>query len=186
MKFTVIATGIHSVEWPEIAVWVNDVCHGRSSVQDLSELHFDISLSNGQNHVCIEYVNKQEHHTRMQDGSVVADQVLTLHKLRIDDILCDTWLLTDGHYEPRYFSGFLAACPMAPNHLPSQLIWHFPGKFVLPVLPREDAFWEWYRDQRYAHMQQYHGKDHHRQEKYLGSREMHQDLISQIRQLIDV
>lgn len=186
MKFTVIAKGEHSDEWPEIEVWVNDSCQGRARIEGHSELDFDISLPHGWNNLRLEYTNKQEHHTKTAGGSVIADQVLTLQQVRIDDILCDTWMLTDGHYRPRYFPGFLASSPEAPAHLPSQLIWHFPGTFVFPDLPSEDVFWEWYRDQRYAHLQQYQGKDWHREEKYIGSRDMHQDLVSQIKQLIDV
>jgi hypothetical protein len=186
MKLTVIALGVYSDEWPEIEVWVNSTCHGHAQIKGQSEIDFDISLPENRNYVRLEYVNKKEYHTKAVNGSIIADQTLTLEQIRIDDILCDSWMLTDGHYEPRYFEGFLAASPEAAACLPSQLIWHFPGKFLLPVLPAEEEFWSWYRDQRYAHMQQYQGKDWHRQEKYIGSRDMHQDLISQIKQLIDV
>lgn len=185
MKLTVIASGVYSDEWPQIEVWVDDVCHGHAWIKEHSEIDFDICLPRSQNRLMIKYVNKQEHHTKMADGCVIADQHLTLRQIRMDDILCDTWMLTEGHYEPNYFPGFLASSPEAPVYLPSQLIWHFPGMFVLPALPTETWFWDWYRDQRYAHMMQYEGKDWHRQEKYIGSRDMHEDLISQIRNLID-
>lgn len=186
MKLTLTATGVFSESWPQIEIWINDHCYGRVAIEGSREIDFDISLPSQQNCLRIDYVNKMEHHTKIVDGVVVADQSLTLQQIRFDDILCDSWMLTDGHYEPRYFSGFLDSCPEAPNKLPSQLIWHFPGSFVLPALPVEQHFWEWYRDQRYIHMHQYQGKDLHREDMYIGSRHMHQDLLSQIKDLISV
>jgi hypothetical protein len=186
MKLTVIALGVFSDEWPEIKIWVDDICHGHGLVQGVSEIDFEITLPNPKNCLRIDYVNKKEHHTKIVDGIVVADQSLTLQQIRFDDILCDTWMLTDGLYRPRYFPGFLERCPAAAEVLPSQLIWHFPGSFILPELPTEQCFWDWYRDQRYEHMHQYQGKDWHREEKYIGSREMHRDLLDKIKELIRV
>jgi hypothetical protein len=186
MKLTVIASGTHSDDWPEIELWVNDICHGRHTVQDHSEIDFNICLPARNNCVRIDYVNKTESHTKIIDGCVAADQSLELRAVRFDDILCETWMLTDGRYQPRYFEGYLRSFPDAQACLPSQLIWHFPGSFYLPTMPNEEIFWEWYRDQRNTHMTQYQGKDWHREEKYIGSRDLHQDLTSQLKELINV
>lgn len=87
MKFTIIAQGEYSDEWPEIEVWVNDICQGRACIEGNSELDFDIGLTRAQNVLRLEYTNKQEHHTKTADGAVIADQVLTLQQIRIDDTL---------------------------------------------------------------------------------------------------
>lgn len=187
MKLTVIAQGEHSQEWPEIAVWENGQLRGRACVQDRCEIDFDILLDQDQNHILIDYCNKRPEHTVMQEGRIVQDQMMQLLDIRIDDILCASWIITDGYYQPRYFQGYLEQYPDAPLELRSQLIWHFPGSFVLGPWPRQALFWDWYRDQRDAvHARSDPGRNQHREERYRGSREMHHDLVQQIRGLIDV
>ena len=187
MKLTVIAQGTHSIEWPIIEVVVNDCSVGSYKVQELSELNFDLALDQEQNYICIHYTNKEEHHTVVDNGKIVSDQSVKLLQVRLDDILLDTWFLTEAHYEPDYFAGFQLSNPSAPTQLKSQLIWHFPGTFVLPMVPAQDKFWFWYRDQRrFIHSKQYSDKDGYREENYIGSLDPLTDLIQEIKNVLDI
>ena len=187
MKLTLIAQGTYSDEWPELEVFVNGDSCGRQKVEDLAELDFEIRLDRPSNTVEIHYVNKQEHHTKVEDGQVVADQCVELLKIRVDDILCHGWMLTTGVYYPRYFQGFRDSNPDAPSHLRSQLIWHFPGVFQLMALPARDQFWDWYCQQRReVHMRSFQGKSLQRQENYVGSLDPLTDLVDEIKAIIDV
>jgi hypothetical protein len=187
MKLTVIARGEFSVEWPILEVVVNNIVVGRHTVKDISEADFDISLEHDVNNVCINYVNKQQHHTQINKNTVVADQSLELIGLRLDDIKLQSWITTQGHYKPRYFEGFLQQNPNAQTLLQSQLIWHFPGSFVLPPWPHKDRFWEWYRQQRrFVHASQFTGAAAIRDEGYIGSLDKHQDLVLDIKKILKI
>ena len=185
MKLTVIAQGEYSVEWPILEVVVNKVVIGHYTVAGMAEADFEISLEHDVNQVCINYINKQEHHTKVNNNVVVTDQSLELLGLRIDDIKLQSWTITQGYYQPKYFEGFLQQNPKADLVLKSQLIWHFPGSFVLPPLPKEDNFWEWYRQQRrFIHASQFTGADAIRDEAYIGSLDKHQDLVLDIKKIL--
>lgn len=187
MKLTVIAQGTHSIEWPVIEVFVNDRSVGSAEVQELSELDFDISLDQEQNYIRIHYTNKEEHHTVVNNGEIVSDQSVEVLQVRLDDILLDTWFLTEAHYKPDYFTGFQLSNPLAPQQLKSQLIWHFPGTLVLPAVPDEDKFWFWYRDQRrFIHVKHHSDKDGYREENYSGSLDPLTDLIQEIKNVLDI
>jgi len=187
MKLTVIAKGSHSVEWPKLEVFVNGRSCGCQEITDLQEYNFDVSFDQDQNYIQFHYINKQEHHTVTKDGKIISDQNLEILKLRIDDILLDSWFLTEGYYVPDYFPGFRSNFPLEPSTLKSQLIWHFPGFYDFPAVPKEDQFWFWYRDQRrYVHVQQYKDKDNDRNENYTGSLDPLTDLIAEIKNIINV
>lgn len=187
MKFTVIAKGTHSVEWPRIEVFVNGKSVGEREVQESSELNFDIDLDQEQNYIRMHYSNKQQHHTVVENGSIVSDQSVELLQVRLDDILLDTWFLTEAHYAPDYFEGFKLQNASAPDQLKSQLIWHFPGNFVFPAVPSESKFWFWYRDQRrFIHIKTYSDKDGYREENYIGSLDPLTDLIQEIKNVINI
>lgn len=187
MKFTVIAKAQFSVEWPRIEVTVNGNICGTAEIQDVAEIDFDIDLNQAYNTIAIRYINKQQHHTVFENGAIVQDQTLELQQVRLNDILLDNWFLTQGHYYPNYFEGFLQQCPDAERKLRSQLIWHFPGEFVFESVPSEDKFWFWYRDQRrYIHVKQYSDKEGYREENYIGSFDPLTDLMNDIRKIIDV
>lgn len=187
MKFTVIAKGTYSVEWPKIELCVNGVSCGTAEINSQAEIDFDIALSQASNTIQIVYVNKKEYHTVFENGQIVSDQSLEIQNIRMDDILLDSWFLTQGHYYPDYFQGFLEQCPDADKKLKSQLIWHFPGVFEFDPVPNESQFWFWYRDQRrYIHVKQYSDKDGYREENYIGSFDPLTDLVNDITRLIDV
>lgn len=187
MKFTVIAQGTHSIEWPKIQLLVNGQNCGQHEIHNQSEVDFDINLDQPMNIIEIAYINKQQNHTVFDQGQIVQDQLLEICQVRLDNILLDHWFLTQGHYYPHYFEGFLQQCPDANRKIRSQLIWHFPGRFVFESVPSAKDFWLWYRDQRrYIHIRKYSNKAQYREEGYIGSFDPLIDLISDIERLIDV
>jgi hypothetical protein len=187
MKFTLTFRPTCSTAWPAVKIYVND-CLVLDQAIDSPICEFFATLDAVDNQLRVSYYNKNESHTVVDaQGRIVSDQCLELCKLHIDDILVGSWMLTEGHYRPTYFEGFLLQNPSAPAQLKSQLIWHFPGDFYFPVLPSEQQFWWWYRDQRrYVHAKTHQAKDNYRDEAYIGSLESHQDLINEIRKLINV
>ena len=187
MKLTVVALGTHSFEWPIIEVQVNGLTCGTCEIKDTTEANFEIDLNQDQNVIEIHYVNKQQCHTVFDNDMIVQDQSLTLKKILINDILLDTWFLTQGHYCPNYFAGFLQQCPNAARKIQSQLIWHFPGKFVFEPVPAYDQFWFWYRDQRrYVHVKKFDDKGNYRNEGYIGSFDPLITLVNNIQRYINV
>lgn len=188
MKLTVIAQGWHSDEWPLLSITVNNKEYCQKEIQNLTEFDIDINLLEENNSVSINYINKQEHHTKFENNSIVSDQYVEIKALRLDDILLDSWVLTEGTFYPNYFDGFLQQCPDAATNIRSQLIWHFPGKFILPALPSESNFWLWYRHQRRnIHVTHYsQGNSAYREEAYIGSLDSHKDIVEEIKKIINV
>jgi|688.fasta_scaffold909270_2 hypothetical protein len=189
MKFTVIAKGTKSSEYPRLRLLVNGKVCGETEVVDWCEHNFDIYLDQDNNNfIELEYFNKNENHTVIRDGQIVSDQILELQSVRLDDILLDSWFITEGCYCPRYFEGFKRQVPDAPASIKSQLIWHFPGSFQFAPVPNESKFWFWYRDQRrQVHSAQFSSvKDQLRDEAYVGSLDPCQDLIQEIKHIINV
>jgi len=189
MKFTVIAKGTKSTHWPKLRVLVNGKLSGEFEVADRCEYDCEIALvDNKNNFIELDYYSKDESHTIVEDGKIVSDQYLELEAVRLDDILLDSWFVTEGHYCPRYFEGFKSQFPDAPTTIKSQLVWHFPGSFQFAPVPAESEFWFWYRDQRkQVHSARFaSAKDQARDEAYVGSLDLHKDLIEEIKRLIDV
>lgn len=186
MKLTIIANGKHSIEWPHLEVLINNRSLGTKEVQGLCELDFDLAFDHQENIIKLKYTNKQEHHTQLKNGEIIQDQELEILKIRLDDMLLDSWVLTEGWFYPNYFAGFKKLAPDAPKKLKSQLIWHFPGEFVLPNLVG-DNFWFWYRDQRrHKHSKKHFDKDGHRDERYIGSLDPLSDLVAEIKDILNV
>ena len=187
MKLTIIAKGAYSIDWPEIEISVNNQVVGTGIVNEYSELDFEFELNCVENQVCIHYINKKEHHTVQHNNVIISDQSLTLIGIRIDDILLNNWIITEGYYYPDYFEGFKEQVPNASKKLHSQLIWHFSGHFELPTLPYKDNFWRWYQHQnRMIHIRTHDTKTGLFKENYLGSFESYQDLIDEIKKIINV
>jgi len=188
LTFTLAFSPTFSVEWPAVQVYVNDLLVVDQTIDQNNTCSFTADLSQEQNQLRVQYYNKSPAHTIINTaGSIESDQFLELTKVYVNDILLGSWMLTEGYYAPEYFEGFLAQFPNAPDRLKSQLIWHFPGNFYFPSLPKNDKFWWWYRDQRrYVHAKTYQDKDDYRDEAYIGSLESHQTLIDEIKKIINV
>lgn len=186
MKLTIIGSGNFSRDWPEISVVVNNRTIDTFTIKDYSEVHCEVDLSNNSNQIEFHYINKTEDHTEVVNNIVINDQFVEIKKIRFDDILCESWMLTEGYYLPTYFDGFLNKFPNSPEKLKSQLIWHFPGKFLLPILPNENNIWEWYSKQRYIfHKQNFNEKSKMRDEGYVGTSKLHHDLLNEIKDIIN-
>ena len=188
LTFTLMFCPTFSVEWPAIRVYLNDQLLVDQPIDQNNTCSFVAELSQDQNQLRLHYYNKSEAHTIINSaGAIESDQFLELTKIYVNDILLGSWLLTEGYYFPDYFKGFLLQVPDAPSQLKSQLIWHFPGIFCFPSLPNNEKFWWWYRNQRrYVHTKTHQGKDDYRDEAYVGSLESHQELIDEIKKIINV
>lgn len=178
---------MYSDDWPEIQVFENDNLCGTAKIQGHSQVDFQLQLNKNSNIIRIDYTNKTESSTKVNDGAVVSDQYLEIKNIRLNNILLDKWILTESDYYPNYFLGFLNANPHAEKKLHSQLIWHFPGSFVVQPLPNKDVFWEWYYHQRRnVYVDFLDGKDQQRNEQYAGSTELYAELIQEIKDIINV
>ena len=107
MKLTLYCTPHFCGQWPVIKVILNNK---EINTFQVTKEHPNITVNlklEEQNNLKINYFNKKEKHTAYKDGAILQDQYLSLDCIRIDDILVETWLLTDGYYEPDYFPGYL-------------------------------------------------------------------------------
>ena len=172
-------------KWPLIEIIVNGKFLGQFEI--IGNTFVDIEISKEiiieKNSLKINYKNKTDQDTINVDGVNVEDQYLELHRCWIDHILCEPWLLTESYYYPEYFAGFLEFCPDAEKEIKSQLVWHFPGIFEI-CFPNN--FWDWYCYERRKYALKANlDKDVERWENYTGNFELHQDVIDDIRKLIN-
>ena len=117
-------------------------------------------------------------------GEIAKDQSLQLSRIWVDDVLMQSWFLTDGKYVPEYFEGFLSQFPDSPTIQKSQLMWHFPGKYTINF---SNPFWPWYSNNRKHYSKKINvDKDQERWENYSGSFDSHQNLVDEIYNLINV
>jgi hypothetical protein len=178
-----------STEWPAIKIYENDQLVLDQIITNTNpQCRFTLDLAQEQNQLIIHYYNKSQHHTVVDNnGYITSDQSLEITTMHVNDILMNSWMLSEGHYRPDYFPDFIQQKPNAPTQLQSQLIWHFPGNFSFATLPSKKNFWWWYRQQRrFVHVKTHQGKDDYRDEAYIGSLDSHQDLIDEIKQIINV
>jgi hypothetical protein len=186
MQISLEFTGVSSNrKYPKIEVSVNDLILGDFDIVDNSFVDVEIpdSILFDTNSLKVRYVNKTEKDTKVANGKIVEDQFLELHRCWVDNILCEPWFLTESHYYPQYFQGFLDFCPNPEYKIKSQLIWHFPG-YVELFFPRD--FWNWYSFERRKYALKAHtDKDIERWENYTGNFELHKDVIDDIRKLIN-
>lgn len=188
LTFTLTFRPVFSVSWPAVKIFVNNSLIHEQTVDENCTCSFVANLNQTQNQISVNYYNKIQENTVIDSqGNIESDQSLEIKSVHVNDILLGSWFLTEGHYQPRYFEGFLQQNPGAPAKLKSQLIWHFPGTFALPELPNHEKFWWWYRDQRrYVFVSQTRATDRVKEEAYLGSLESHQSLIDEIKKIINV
>lgn len=135
--------------WPSFSILINNFQVSTHTVTDRDRVFSaDLFFDNDRNHVNLNYFNKHERETVVDNNLIVADQTLELLNIRVDGIQMEPWFWTDHYYLPHYFSGFKKQNPNAPETLPSQLIWHFPGRFRMMNLPAGRDFWSWYQSER--------------------------------------
>lgn len=135
--------------WPVLSVLVNNFQVSTHTITDRNRtVSVDLFFDSGVNNINLYYFSKQESETVVENGVIVADQTLELRCVHADGILLESWFWTDHYYLPWYFSGFRRQNPNAPETLPSQLVWHFPGRYRMMNLPDSKDFWSWYQTQR--------------------------------------
>jgi hypothetical protein len=185
LKISLCFDGHATVEPPMIKIYHNQNLILDCVVENQNQwVDFEISLESV-NQLTLDFYNKKPEHTIVDgQGKITQDLWLELNQIRFDDILLQSWFLNDGWYEPRYFKDFLENFPNQPEKLPSQRIWHFPGKYTINF---SNPFWPWYSNNRKHYSKKINvDKDQERWENYSGSFDSHQDLINEIYNLINV
>lgn len=148
-KFTFTFNSTQGLSWPEVSLTVNDQYITRTVIDDQNKtLSAVVNLDQEGNTIILNYVNKTEQETIVEDGKIIKDQSLELAKVHIDDILVDSWFWTESYYYPRYFESYLKQFPSSPRQLKSQLIWHFPGAYIINKIPNANQFWDNYHKTR--------------------------------------
>jgi hypothetical protein len=151
VKFEFTFNPVQGLTWPAVNILVNNFQISTNTVSPESPtVAVDVHADSGSNNISIVYFNKHERETVMEHGNIVADQSLELLSIRADDILLEPWVWTEHYYLPSYFQGFKRQFPDAPDRLRSQLVWHFPGRYMITGLPDTKQFWNWYQAQRTA------------------------------------
>jgi hypothetical protein len=151
VKFEFIFKPVQGLTWPAVNILVNNFQISTNTVSPESPtVTVDVHADSGSNNISIVYFNKHERETVLEHGNIVADQSLELLSIRADDILLEPWVWTEHYYLPSYFQGFKRQFPDAPDRLRSQLVWHFPGRYMITGLPDTKQFWNWYQAQRTA------------------------------------
>jgi len=135
--------------WPKIFILVNNYQINTFEITSKdTSASVTVDFSHAPNNISIGYYNKYESETVLEDGEIVRDQSLELLSVYADDILLEPWFWTDHYYYPSYFQGYLKSNPDAPATQRSQLVWHFPGRYMIMNLPNSRDFWAWYQEQR--------------------------------------
>lgn len=185
MKLTLYCTPHFCGQWPVIKVILNNKEINTFQVtEENPNITVNLKLEE-QNNLKINYFNKKEKHTAYKDGAILQDQYLSLDCIRIDDILVETWLLTEGYYEPDYFPGYLKSThnQKLDTKLKSQLIWHFPGTFSFPTFTKN--FWDWYYVNKIQkEVVKFTDKDPERIFKYRGSLDPCTEIVKKLKELI--
>ena len=135
--------------WPRIFILVNNYQINTFEINSKdTSASVTVDFDRAPNNISIGYFNKYESETVIEDGKIVRDQSLELLSVHADDILLEPWFWTDHYYYPSYFQGYLKSNPDAPKEQRSQLVWHFPGRYMIMNLPNSQDFWSWYQEQR--------------------------------------
>lgn len=181
-KISICISGHQTLDTPKVKIFHNQNLVTTAEVVGKKQwIDFDIVLAE-ENLLALDFYNKEPHHTVIKDGVIAQDMSLELHKIRVDDVLLQTWFLNSGWYRPRYFDSFLQDFPDSPEKLESQMIWHFPGTFNIMPFPID--FWSWYHFERTNRITlENMDKDLHRWEKFVGSIERYQDIVDEIKEL---
>jgi hypothetical protein len=149
VKFTFKFRATQGRTWPSAHILVNNFQIHTQEINNVNtEMSVDVFMDRGPNNISICFFSKQERETVIEQGNIVADQSLELIAVYADDILLESWFWTDHYYLAQYFRGYKKQFPDAPEQLYSQLIWHFPGRFMITNLPSTADFWDWYQKNR--------------------------------------
>lgn len=184
LRFQITYNSSFCGEWPRLHVKNNAIL-----ITDIkcntNQFEFEIDPSNT-NSITLDWYNKTQTHTKSNKTGIIEDQTFELTNIRVDGIQIEEWVWTSGYYIPRYFKGFLKQHQeqrkneMLPEKIKSQLVWHFPGTFELPVFPMD--FWNWYFEEKQKNeVIKFLDKDPDRIHKFRGSLDPCEDLVEKIK-----
>lgn len=179
MKFTLETHSRSGKTAPQIKILstseiitIPDGCHQIDIViEDQQELVFD-------------FFNKTQTDTIVDErGTVIKDTEFKISKIWCDDILLESWILTNAIYKPRYFSGYLKQFPDAPTEIAAPYQFNFPGTVEWHW---DGEFWDWYfNEKNKKEVIRFLDKEPDRVWKYRGSLTSHQDLVDKIKNLVN-
>lgn len=182
LKFSFEFVPSQGITWPEISISLGQQTVSNLIIADRNI--FDITFDSDPGNVLKIFYHKTESETIVEHGEIVKDQSLKLNRIWVDDVLMESWFITEGCYYPNYFAGIRERFPDWPSQLPSQTIWHFPGLYEINFAA---PFWPWYHKQRKKFSEVQHSeKDNERWENWSGSSDSHSDLVKEIYRLLNV
>jgi hypothetical protein len=127
------SAGVHG--YPEILIKLNNDILYHDTIIEFNELLFDISPTDVSQHLTIEFLNKYEDDTLLENGEVVKDKFLQIKSLKLDDV--ELLPYKYFKYYPRYTKGFLETGNPAEKILRTNFL-SFNGvviiDFEIPVL----------------------------------------------------
>ena len=187
LEFEITYKSSFCKEWPKLRIYnKNNLIKEVECSGDKFGFSFDPSHKNI---LIFDWYNKTEKHTKSTNGKITEDQTLELLNIRVDGIQIENWVMTGSHYEPRYFKGFVKQHQeQRLNHplektLKSQLVWHFPGKFMLAEFTGD--FWDWYFVKKQnKEVIKFLDKDPDRINKFRGSLDPCTELVANIKKII--
>jgi len=132
----------------------------------------------------IDYFSKKESDTVVdQTGTIVADTQWRITKIWCDGIKLESWFLHDCVYTPEYFDGFLEIQPDAPKQISAPYQFNFPGSITWSW--NTNDFWLWYfHEKNKREVINFLDKDPDRVWKFRGSTEDCNDLVSEIKKIL--
>jgi hypothetical protein len=143
----------------------------------------DIAVPDEQS-LILDFYSKSESDTVIKDGQIVADTQFKILTAWCDGILLENWFNNITVYRPNYFKGFLQHCPDAPAEIISPYQFNFPGTISWSW---QDNFWDWYFEKKNSHeVINFIDQDPDRAWKFRGSLDPCEDLVSQIKQVLEL
>ena len=134
----------------------------------------------------LDYFSKTENDTVTDaTGRIVKDTMWRIAKIWCDGIMLEDWFINDAVYRPRYFSGYLAQFPDAPEIIRSPYQFNFPGAITWTWSGKN--FWDWYFAEKNQREVIHHlDKDPERVWKFRGSLDPCQDLVDGIKDILKI
>ena len=144
LRFKIGLSGSSDIKQPEFKIFVNDVqmihAHISTLPNETEIFEFESEVAEGANSLIVELLNKHSEDTQRNDqGSIVADMLLNIDLIEIDDIDIGTlkWTLSDYRpiYPEEYTQGQLLAQSVSRC---VNLGWN--GQWILPF---QSPFYIW-------------------------------------------
>ena len=141
LHFKIGLSGSSQVKHPKFKISINDTefVNGelKGGVNETEYFEFDVPVAEGKNSLIIEFNNKSVHDTIMDsNGVIIADLLLNIDSVEIDDIDLNSLLWTSSEYRPNYPETYKIKTAQSGQELSESIIncvnlgWN--GKWVLP------------------------------------------------------